>query len=1139
MFSDTLNGIIYSKRGLSETISQKETLLAGGISELNTQPSTDGKTPLEKRFCLMQLIVPHLQRIFVHNSVTDIVIAATGFHDRLVAKRVLENVMIDDDGIHQNTIDYLLEALKSPFQDKGGFDGYITVPADDFYVFLYPSESDTAPAAIILNGKKLDWTIYQESPKRCWTTDSAEGSLKSGTIYPISLQNIDLPSLEWKPRTSHRSPIPALSFMPRVALEKSLKVLDCLKKTAILVNELKLSANELIYIKEHKEDFDGMEFNSLSMAQLKRIQSYVRLRDSLPLENPPLIWLFDWCTKNPTTSGADLVLQISKATGWKRDDIDDILKLSKFSGGTANDFKNEKIMLKIQHIIYLSIKLGVNIPHIFDWSTPLGTSPTDFFKLRNICEDIQKVVRSKFDIQSWNDTVRPINDVLRQEKNKALISYLLVTDEVRKQGVTDADSLFEFFLMDVQATPPVETSRIKQAIATVQVFIQRCFLGLEKGIEPSRLDRNRWNWMSRYRVWEANRKVFLYPENWIDPTLRDDKSPFFLKLESELSQKDLTPDIVTSAIRKFLYSVNEVANLEMTALCTEKVGQSLVSTQTVPASITNSSASTSTSEPNSGIGSTALSTTTQDTKIHIFAKTTTSPFNYYYISYSLGTWSAWSKMDIEIPYYSSQEIPVKVLGDGNRYMTAGKDTGVGSYMSPIVHAGRLLVFIPQITKKSCANPNQIGTGKTLRTLADHDTQQLQSIEQWEIKMSFTELQDGKWTQRQICSEGVLVENEQLSWNKNLNNGSFVFPADKPVMPAIETFSFVAAEIIKTDPNFVSNDHSVTPPKIPLGVRVIASKLFQLPPDIENFPCVNTLVGIGEWDFVDGKLSFVGDSSVSGGIDPLAPAPPMFVPMIESFTMNFHCQVGSTSESKVLYSLTATDDRSKFLVPLLDSFRDIPKVAKGKIASSVDSSVSAKAKEILIRKEFDPMWGVSVSKAQLLFHKLINPMMISACLEGTEDMPLMPLYSYLGGLDEVTAASNSHTTEYGFDSDGRPLRTHGFITSFVPPISDIDEAFGGVLPLASNISTGIFNERSTPFSLYNWEIALHAPMLLINRLLNMQQFEQALNVCHYVFNPHAKGAKNDMKKFWVFAPFKRVVTQTTEEMFLGFRANSFR
>ena len=31
-----------------------------------------------------------------------------------------------------------------------------------------------------------------------------------------------------------------------------------------------------------------------------------------------------------------------------------------------------------------------------------------------------------------------------------------------------------------------------------------------------------WSWLKWYRVWEANRKVFLYPENWIEPELRED-----------------------------------------------------------------------------------------------------------------------------------------------------------------------------------------------------------------------------------------------------------------------------------------------------------------------------------------------------------------------------------------------------------------------------------------------------------------------------------------------------------------------------------------------------------------------------------------------------------------------------------------
>ena len=30
----------------------------------------------------------------------------------------------------------------------------------------------------------------------------------------------------------------------------------------------------------------------------------------------------------------------------------------------------------------------------------------------------------------------------------------------------------------------------------------------------------KWEWRKNYRIWEANRKIFLYPENWVEPDLR-------------------------------------------------------------------------------------------------------------------------------------------------------------------------------------------------------------------------------------------------------------------------------------------------------------------------------------------------------------------------------------------------------------------------------------------------------------------------------------------------------------------------------------------------------------------------------------------------------------------------------------------
>jgi AAA+ superfamily predicted ATPase len=34
-----------------------------------------------------------------------------------------------------------------------------------------------------------------------------------------------------------------------------------------------------------------------------------------------------------------------------------------------------------------------------------------------------------------------------------------------------------------------------------------------------------WSWRKNYRVWEANRKVFAYPENWSEPDQRPSRAP--------------------------------------------------------------------------------------------------------------------------------------------------------------------------------------------------------------------------------------------------------------------------------------------------------------------------------------------------------------------------------------------------------------------------------------------------------------------------------------------------------------------------------------------------------------------------------------------------------------------------------------
>jgi peptidoglycan hydrolase-like protein with peptidoglycan-binding domain len=135
-------------------------------------------------------------------------------------------------------------------------------------------------------------------------------------------------------------------------------------------------------------------------------------------------------------------------------------------------------------------------------------------------------------------------------------------DQVR-QRLRSAHDLYAHFLIDVEMEPCMLTSRIVLATSSVQLFVQRCLLNLEPRVELSPEDAKEWAWMKNYRVWEANRKVFLYPENWIEPELRDDKSPFFVNLENGLLQDEVNDSTVEREYLKYLRDLDRVAQLEI------------------------------------------------------------------------------------------------------------------------------------------------------------------------------------------------------------------------------------------------------------------------------------------------------------------------------------------------------------------------------------------------------------------------------------------------------------------------------------------------------------------------------------------------------------------------------------------------
>lgn len=222
----------------------------------------------------------------------------------------------------------------------------------------------------------------------------------------------------------------------------------------------------------------------------------------------------------------------------------------------------------------------------------------------------------------WYKAMTPAMDRLRIRQRDALLAHLLHTTPRWKT----ADDVYAELLIDVQMGACQLSSRLVQAHAAVHLFVQRCLMNLEPADQIALGDVSdvgqwrQWEWMKNYRVWEAGRKVFLYPENWIEPDLRVVKSPVFEDLENELLQGEITPDAVEQAVRAYLGKLHDVARLDIRALYQEHYDE------------------------RRGDG-----TTIARTIIHMVGRTHGEPHTYHYRRRLADlTWTPWEQLDFSI-----------------------------------------------------------------------------------------------------------------------------------------------------------------------------------------------------------------------------------------------------------------------------------------------------------------------------------------------------------------------------------------------------------------------------------------------------------------------------------------------------------
>ncbi len=301
-------------------------------------------------------------------------------------------------------------------------------------------------------------------------------------------------------------------------------------------------------------------------APVRRLLEYRQLRQELNATGTDLIDVFRYAHRvlpageSPTQVQDDVCARVAELTRRAVETVKDAATQLGYglvtapatdaTDVTATGFTDPAGLYRLWRLLSLAKALGATPAAVGRWANP-APSISDADALRT-------TLKSRFDLDGWRRVAKPVSDKLRQARRDALVAFLMHRD-----GYASVEYLFEHFLVDPGTEPVVETSRIQLAITSVQTFIQRCLMNLEFGVRPQMINSRHWAWMKRFPIWVPSRRMFLTPENWLEPEFRDDKTHLFRQLEGELLQGDISADLAEDALYHYLTGLEKIARLEI------------------------------------------------------------------------------------------------------------------------------------------------------------------------------------------------------------------------------------------------------------------------------------------------------------------------------------------------------------------------------------------------------------------------------------------------------------------------------------------------------------------------------------------------------------------------------------------------
>ncbi|WP_311754123.1 neuraminidase-like domain-containing protein [Proteus columbae] len=155
----------------------------------------------------------------------------------------------------------------------------------------------------------------------------------------------------------------------------------------------------------------------------------------------------------------------------------------------------------------------------------------------------------------------------KMDEKESVVFSAFYIHQFSELNLLTSDDIYNYLLIDNKVSSEIKTTKIEQAIASIQLYINE-FLSLNaKNINTpvaSRQFFRDWDkYNKRYSTWSGISLLAYYPENYIDPTVRIGQTKMMDTLLQTISQNSINSDTIDDAFKTYLTSFEQIANLDV------------------------------------------------------------------------------------------------------------------------------------------------------------------------------------------------------------------------------------------------------------------------------------------------------------------------------------------------------------------------------------------------------------------------------------------------------------------------------------------------------------------------------------------------------------------------------------------------